>query len=488
MRILLVCKGEYRYSFPAMARALRAKYGCAVSAMTFTTATARMLERTGAFETISNLAAHLKERVPGYRLDECIERLGALEAAGELENGNTMAYADRILKRYPWDRVIKILAGIQEFWERVLREVRPDALLGEIACATEWIGWCLARKARLPYLVPYRTSVENRFFFLGSPTGNWEAMERSYRTAKEAGLSRAQIQLAEGFLRNFRWQRPKPLICWDQRSPLRPNVGPFLRRLARVPFRVQTYLEDGRYEVGSYHGTPPWEPVWKDTRRILRHALSEAGIFETKIPEGPKVYFPLHMQPEFTTDVRAPFCTNQTAIIENISKSVPLGYRVMVKEHPSMKGERPLRYYRELKALYNVRLLSPSVDSHELIQQSNAVLTITGSAAWEAILYEKPVVVFGPLCYGFYDLIYHCANIADLPAILAEATRRFTPDHDLLVKFVWAFLASAYELEWGDSLRSPSVLAPRNLDRIAQAIVLEARSRMPSRSAEAVPI
>jgi hypothetical protein len=123
-----------------------------------------------------------------------------------------------------------------------------------------------------------------------------------------------------------------------------------------------------------------------------------------------------------------------------------------------------------------------------LIQQSDVVLTITGSTAWEAILYEKPVIAFGPLCYGFCDLIYHCANIADLPAIFLEATQRFKRDHDLVLKFVWAFLASAYELEWDDSIRSTTVFEQKNLDRIAKAITSEISLRMPSCAAKSVSI
>jgi hypothetical protein len=486
MKILLVCKGEYRYSFPRIAQALRRKYGCKVSAIAFNTPAARMLARTKVFEGIHNVARYLKAQVPQCDTQESIRQLLELDGAEETETLNTMVHADRILKRYPPEEIVTMLSAICDFWKSLFCEVRPDAVVSEVACATEWIGWRFAKQASIPYLVPYCASAENRFFFIGAPTGIWESMEGRYRAAKERGLSPEQIQRAEEFVRNFRLKRPKPLMPRDHRSPLYPSPRRLIERLARAPFRVQTYLEDGRYEVGSYHGTPPWEPVWEDARRILRHAICETAVFETQPREGPAVYFPLHMQPEFTTDVRAPFHTNQHAIVENICRSVPLGYWVLVKEHPIMKGQRPVRYYRELKKFYNVQLLSPSVDSHDLIQQSNAVLTITGSAAWEAILYEKPAIAFGPLCYGFYDLVYHCGDVADLPATLREARQRFRPDHELLLKFVWAFLDSAYELEWGDPIRSPSLLEDENIDRTADAIFAEISLRERSRTAETV--
>jgi hypothetical protein len=46
-----------------------------------------------------------------------------------------------------------------------------------------------------------------------------------------------------------------------------------------------------------------------------------------------------------------------------------------------MKGESSLSYYRQLKELYNVQLVSPSMGSHDLIRQSDVALTITGSTA-----------------------------------------------------------------------------------------------------------
>ena len=124
-----------------------------------------------------------------------------------------------------------------------------------------------------------------------------------------------------------------------------------------------------------------------------------------------------------------------------------------------------------------MQLLSPALDSHDLIQASDAVLTITGSSAWEAILYEKPVIAFGPLCYGFHNLVYRCGNVADLPELLSKAVGGFVPNHELLLKVVWSLLESAHELEWADPIRQPRVADRRNSERVADAIVAELASR-----------
>jgi len=491
MKILMICKGEYYNFMPVIADALQRQYGHRVSAMTFATPTAR-LEKMRVFEQTYNLAAYLKQEIPYYDIDDCIHDLQDLELSGELENLNVMAYADRIIRQYPFERVLKILAGVCRFWEKLFREMRPDAVVGEVACTSEWIAWSFARTSNIQYLIPYPGPLPKRFNFVRSPAGGWDSAETLYRTAKERGLSAQQTRLAEEFVSTFRGKRLRSAIHAPAfRSPMkfdRTSLATLMQRAKRVPFRVRTYLEDGNFEIGSYNGAPPWEPVLKDLLRIVRHVVCEATIFEARITPGKKIYFPLHVQPEFTIDVRAPYYTNQLALIENIAKSVPSGYRLVVKDHPGMRGGRHLRYYRELRKLYNVQLLSPSFDSHHIIQSCDAVVTIVGTTAWESILYEKPVVAVGPLAYSFFDLIYNCRNVSDLPRLLLDAIRGFRPDHDLLLKFVWATLESAHHGEWHDPLATPSVLERSNIKSIANAIVMELDRKQYREVAAALPV
>jgi Capsule polysaccharide biosynthesis protein len=487
MNILLICKGEYRYFFPGIAQALWERYGAKVSAVTFSSPTTQMLQERGAFQQVFNLAAWLKKRngTEGMNGLEIVRNLEALPGSVKI---NTMIHADRILGRYSEEQIIALLGGVAEFWENIWEQGPPDVIVGEVACATEWIGWLMAREHGIPHLIPCPTAVANRFFFLHEPDGMWHAMADAFHRLKQRELTREEASAAETFIRSFRAKKTKPpFLQWAQHSPLMPEFSRLARRIARIPFRIQTYLADGQFELGSYHGTPPWRPVWEDTARIARHAASEMALFAHRFDtRRHSVYFPLHVQPEFTTDVRAPFLTNQIALVENISKSVPVGYQVLVKEHPGMKGERSLGYYRDLRKLHNVRLLSPSLDSHDVMRASDAVLTITGSSAWEAILYEKPVIAFGPLCYGFYDLIYKCENIADLRRALSKVIEGYAPKHEGLLKLVSALLESAYQLEWADPVRQPRVAEKRNCEKVADAIVSELASRVEARSEKAV--
>jgi capsular polysaccharide biosynthesis protein len=482
-KILFLCKGEYRYFFPHLARILRDHHGLRPSAVEFNTASAEMSERGAAFDHVYNLAAHIKRWVADSTAAQALQMLEKFEATPGAVNINLMVAADRIVSRYPFDLVVKVMAAILDFWQELFTRDPPDVILGEVACAAEWMGWTLAQQRGIPQMIPYPPSVAGLMLFVDSPTGSWEAMAERFEAARSRRLVAEETARAEEFLRRFR-QGHARATCLSalHSSPARLwHPRQLLPRLGRVGFRLRAWWEDGFAEVGSYHGTPPWEPIAHDIARPLRHFVSELCFLGKRIPEGRKLLYALHVQPEFTVNVRAPFHDNQIALIESIARSMPVGYRLLVKEHPGMKGERPLGYYRRLRALYNVDLLSPVVDSHELIRQVDVVLTITGSVAWEAILLGKPVIAFGPLCYDFYEPIFRCPNLSELPALLRDALKRFKPDHGLMLRLVNALLASAYEAEWDVPSRVPTVGRSENYRRVATAIAREVEFRLERR-------
>jgi len=156
------------------------------------------------------------------------------------------------------------------------------------------------------------------------------------------------------------------------------------------------------------------------------------------------VYFPLHLQPEATTAIRAPFYLNQVALVENIAKSIPVDMKLYVKEHPAMAGKRDSRYYHEIRKIPNVRLIDASVSSHALIKNSSLVATITGTVGWEALLMKKPVITFGHVFYNAMDSVRKCKNITDLPYMVKNAMGGHKHDERELVDFVSAIIENSF--------------------------------------------
>jgi len=108
-------------------------------------------------------------------------------------------------------------------------------------------------------------------------------------------------------------------------------------------------------------------------------------------------YFPLHFQPEATSAPLGELYADQLLIIDMISKLLPKGFLLYVKEHPQQNElMRSYDFYKQVSGNYkNVSLIRTNYSSKILIEKSKAIVTIIGTAAWEGFGKEKPALLFG---------------------------------------------------------------------------------------------
>src|SRR5262249_50735166 len=149
------------------------------------------------------------------------------------------------------------------------------------------------------------------------------------------------------------------------------------------------------------------------------------------------VLYPLHFQPEATTLVMAPYFLNQLALIEDLSKSLPAGFRLYVKEHVVSRGRWPLSFYEAIRRGPGARLLGPGEDTTALIRYAAAVAVITGTMGWEGILHDKPVITFGHVFYNRYPLVHRAGDLPkhEWPGLLRKAIFEYCSDPKLLRRF-----------------------------------------------------
>jgi hypothetical protein len=145
------------------------------------------------------------------------------------------------------------------------------------------------------------------------------------------------------------------------------------------------------------------------------------------------IYFPLHTEPERVILLNAPFYTNQISVIENIAKSIPVGYKLLVKEHPAMKilGWRSIFEYKQILRIPNVELLHPSVEHEIVIKKSDLIITIAGSSGLEAAFYGKPAIAFTKQFYSCLPSVTVLEKINDLPKTIAQSLKKKVDTCDL---------------------------------------------------------
>lgn len=131
------------------------------------------------------------------------------------------------------------------------------------------------------------------------------------------------------------------------------------------------------------------------------------------------VYFPLHYQPEMTTNVLGGKYVNQATAIYELRKLLPSEYVIVIKENPIQDWYmREKGFFKIIDALPNVVYMPLKTSSHELSKNAAAVATITGTAGFEALYYKKPVICFGMAWYKFLPGVFDFGSIEDIQKVL----------------------------------------------------------------------
>ena len=122
----------------------------------------------------------------------------------------------------------------------------------------------------------------------------------------------------------------------------------------------------------------------------------------------------------------APYFTNQIEIITHIAKSIPVGYKVFVRDHPIMdvKGGRNIKFYKEIMKLPNVQLFHPSLSQDELIMKCSLVVTVAGTGGMEAAIYGKPSIILTDTLYSSLPSVTKLQNLEDLPNVIRAALQK----------------------------------------------------------------
>jgi len=142
--------------------------------------------------------------------------------------------------------------------------------------------------------------------------------------------------------------------------------------------------------------------------------------FLKKIPNYPFALYPLQFEPEASTLVVGQKNLDVIGVIKKFSYQLPSTWKLFVKEHGVMVGKRPINFYKQLKEIYNVEIIDPSLNSIDLIKNSETVIVNTSTMGLEAAILGKKVICLGNPYYSFISSIIKPSNINDIDHIISE--------------------------------------------------------------------
>ncbi len=157
------------------------------------------------------------------------------------------------------------------------------------------------------------------------------------------------------------------------------------------------------------------------------------------------VYVPLHIQPECTTSAMGGVFVDQILMIDILSSALPEGWFLYVKENPGqwsgpkMHVGRFHDYYDDILKRKNVRLIPIETSTYALIENAEAVATVTGTVAREAVFRGKPALVFGYVWFMYCEGIFRVESVPSARDAFQKIQEGYKPDRQKVLNFLVAF-------------------------------------------------
>jgi hypothetical protein len=345
-----------------------------------------------------------------------------------------IAYNDRIFFQYTDfyefhpDEILSIIEQGCKLFESILDEINPDfVVLPTTNSGRMHLFYEMCKAKNIPVLMLVATRFGNRCMF------SKEAEVIDYYDKLSTTNTSRTLEELQNYLQGHDSYKSNKLFQNNQQTS---KLQFFKAAITYFLFSKNSNLKTRYTHFGRTKSRVFFYYIKDMIKKNYRANFMNKNL-STKIDDGPFIFFPMITDPERSLLIAAPFHTNQFELIVHIVKSLPIGYKLYVKDHPQMvtRDWRPTSFYKKIMELPNVKLLHPSTNPNDILKKCSLVITIGGTTGLEAAFYGKPTITFVNTIYSKLKSVHVLKNIEDLPNIIrSQLTKKV--DLDDLNSFV----------------------------------------------------
>lgn len=161
------------------------------------------------------------------------------------------------------------------------------------------------------------------------------------------------------------------------------------------------------------------------------------------LKKAPKyVYFPLHVPGDAALTLRSPKYLDQISLIEYLARNLPIEVNLFIKEHPAQIGAIQRKQIISLLRQYdNLKLIHPSKNNFELLENASCVISINSKSGAEAIALGKKVIVLGDAFYSDSHLVTFLNDLSifneTIKNLLADINKSKSSDIENYFQAIW---------------------------------------------------
>ncbi len=387
----------------------------------------------------------------------------ALVADRRIYFGKKYAYNQDYRPRFGHKQMLSILQVGLRRMEDFFNEVQPNFIVS-FQCNTigDYLSYLFARARNIPILNLRPTRIQNYFYAGESIMEPSEYLREIYEQFLKYGIDTSLKDEAAKYLQHVQKanamyegvvlssnkppgianSKKKPFNLLKLKSLLDLLIGEY-------KFRFGEYRDDNH--ISSYIGHFVGQRIIRPWRaRMMERRFRNLYVKSKDLQFLDYAFFPLHTEPEVTLSVYSKPYLNQIEAIRLLSHNLPIGMKLIVKEHPWAIGRRPLSYYLKLMEIPNIKLAHPSLKSRELISNARLITVIAGSICFEASILKKPAIILGQTPYNFLpnSMIRHADNPDRLGNEIRDLLENYEYNEEALLSYTAAVMKSSVKVDF----------------------------------------
>lgn len=391
----------------------------------------------------------------------------ALVADRRIYFGKRYAYDQDYRPRFDHERMLSILQVGLRRMENFFNEVEPDFIVS-FQCVTlgEYLSYLFARDRGIPILNLRPTRVQNYMYAGESILEPSENLKKTYQRFLNDGIEPSLKREVIRFLHETRSTHSmyEGVVPASNMPREYTYSGKKLLNLLNVKGLIKLLVEEYKYRFGEYRYDThisgfigpffgvKFLKLWR--ARLMDKRFRDLYVKEKDLPLLNYAFFPLHTEPEVTILVYNKPYLNQIEAIRLFSHNLPIGMKLVVKEHPCSIGKRPLSYYRKILEIPNVLLAHPSLMTRELVLNARLITAIAGSTGLEALILGKPVVILGRAPFEFLpsNMIRHAGNPDYLGNDVQDLLDNYESNEKALQSYIAAVMSDSVPVDFYSKL------------------------------------
>jgi hypothetical protein len=376
---------------------------------------------------------------------------------------------DRYLKDFTFSQRTSIQKKVVTFWRRIFEKISPIAVINEpIAIEVSEILYIECQRLSIKYIALSSFLAQDTLFFQQTPMNSSFGKNLNDIVPDPNSLTLAENlsqMIHDGIFNPSYIKNLKPRMSASRVLDLiKPLLLEIYKRF-RVKNKIILQLCYG--DNTSLHA--------KSLLLLIKYILYSKRYNDlNNLPPDVDFYFyPMHYEPEASILYCAYLYDNQESLIENILKCIPENEFLVVKEHPNQPGVLLQSQFKNIKSKWpNLILLRSEIPASNIIKSCKALITLGGTAGFEALTIGKSVINFGNIYYDSYNEIININSFDKLKELMRNGINKVDANEGRL-SFIYYMAKIFTQMKKGNPFPHINLYEKENLNALSNSICTE---------------